>query len=322
MKYDLSFGNSVCVREAFMETVGAPYILDYSTMMKIMDYPVHEGDPEVVEIAKKVIKRQLNSEYKHVFITNGATGGVIIALRAYKQQGMLACRTRKAPYYARYPGMIEAAGLRHASQFYEKEIVVLVDIPSNPLGLLDDLAQPFNYPIILDAVYYNNVYCKGLVRPIKHDVLVGSFSKLFGINGIRLGWIATNDDLLAPRIGKLVNNEYCGLSSASSFLLKKTWEKLNWEYFEQMANIYLNSNRGEWSKLEKFFGNSPVNPVGMFYYGPMDKACKKLMEKAGVKWVSGQSMGDFHDDHGRFNLGQDTNLVFDAVKAVLKADKI
>ncbi len=88
-----------------------------------------------------------------------------------------------------------------------------------------------------------------------------------------------------------------------------------------MANIYLNCNREEWSKLEKFFGDTPVSPIGMFYYGPMDETCKKLMNKAGIHWTPGPQMGTFHDNHGRFNIGQDNKLIRDAVKAVLKADK-
>ena len=321
MKRDLGFGNSVCVREAFMETVGGHYIFSYNTMMD-MDYPVHEGDPELIEITKAVIKRQFNSEYKHIFITNGATGGVVIALRAYKEQGRDCCRIREAPWYARYPGMIEAAGMRRASPFYEKNAVILLDLPSNPIGLLDEIQNNFNYPVILDAVYFNNVYCGKLIRPLpEHDVLVGSYSKLFGINGIRLGWLATNDDLLAERIKSLITAEYCGLSVPSAYLIKECWKRFNWEYFEQMSNIYLNSNREEWSRLEKFFGDTKVPSIGMFYYAPMDKPCKALITKAGIHWTDGKSMGT-NDDFGRFNIGQAGTVIRDAVQAVLKADKI
>lgn len=321
MKFDLGFGNSVCVREAFVETVGGPYLFSFGDLMK-MDYPVHEGDPELVEITRQVIKRQIGKDYKHVFITNGATGGVVIALRAYKLQGKEWCRTREAPYYARYPGMVEASGLRRDPNIgYMDNGVVLLDMPSNPQGLLTEHSTGFNYPVILDAVYYNNVYCRGFVKDVPHDVLVGSYSKLFGINGIRLGWLATNDDLLATRVATLVTAEYCGLSVPSTELLKMCWERLNWDYFEQMANIYLNVNREEWSKLEKFFGGTPVSNIGMFYYGPMDAQCKKLMDKAGVHYTGSRFMGTWDDKHGRFNLGQKNTIVREAVKAVLKTDK-
>src|ERR1700722_16020109 len=110
--FDLGFGNSVCVRQAFMDTVARGFAFTYDNMME-MDYPVHTGDPQLIAITRDVIKRQMGRDYKHVFITNGATGADVIALRAYHQQGHRICRTRKAPYYARFPGMINAAGMIH-----------------------------------------------------------------------------------------------------------------------------------------------------------------------------------------------------------------
>lgn len=321
--FDLSFGNSVCVRQAFAETVKATPLYLKNDLMG-MDYPNHSGDPELVEITRQVIRRQIGAEYKHVFITNGATGGVNIALRAYKQQGFEYCRFRNPPYYARYPGMVEAAGMKRADPTYHGPLVLLVDLPSNPTGRIadyTDMIKKFeNYPVILDAVYYNKVYCKSLMNPPNHDVLVGSYSKLLGVNGVRLGWIATDDDLLADRITKLVAAEYLGLSTLSADLIKVCLKDFDWEKFETTAQKYLDQNREEFSKLEKFFGNEPVPKNGMFYCAPMDKQCKKLMEKAGIIWTKGPAMGAT-DDFGRFNIGQDLDLVKEAVKTVLKIDK-
>jgi aspartate/methionine/tyrosine aminotransferase len=326
-KFDLSFGNSVAVRQAFLDV--APYNgfqFTYNSMME-MDYPVHNGDPELVEITKQIIKRQVGNEYKHVFITNGATGADVIALRAYAQQGISVCRTRKAPYYTRFPGMIEAAGMHHWSKdisytTLDEKVVFLLDIPHNPTGSLDTGMKFHSGPIILDAVYYNNVYCNGGLRgSIEHNVLTGSYSKLLGINGIRLGWLATNDDLLADRISKLITSEYCGLSVPSASIIKSYLRDFDWDNFERRANMYLDFNRNEVSKLEKYFGNISVPRLGMFYYAPMDQACQKLMEKAGIIWTKGSVMGT-SDDFGRLNVGQDVGLIANAVSAVLKIDKI
>src|SRR5574337_665649 len=169
-KFDLGFGNSLAVREAFMETVGEPYggySIDFDDLMK-MDYPTHEGDEDLVAITKQVIRRQIGNSYCHVFITNGATGGVVIALRAYREQGRDCARTREAPWYGRYPGMIKAAGMRHASPFYEPNAVILLNLPGNPTASLDEIYNAHNYPVILDAVYFNNVYAKGTIRTVKH----------------------------------------------------------------------------------------------------------------------------------------------------------
>lgn len=327
MKYDLAWGNSVAVREAFLKTYNQiPLIFSAGSMMRF-DYPTHCGDPKLVEMTRAVIKRQVKQEYKHVFIVNGATGGCVIALRAFKQQGFTMCMTRKAPYYVRYPKMIEATGLKHISDkkdgWEDCLEVHLVDMPSNPLGLMTDIYPEYHEsPVILDAVYLNNVYMNPIqVTTIPHDVMVGSYSKLLGINGIRLGWLATNDDLLAARFTELITSEYCGLSTASQEIIKSALTDLRWDMFESYARFKMDINREAWSKLEKFFGDKPVSNNGMFYYAPMDQKCQDLLTKAGVNWTKGSAMGT-DDSFGRINLGQDNKTVGDAVKAILAEDKI
>lgn len=324
-KLDLGWGNSVCVRDAFLETYNGRTVVFDPDDLDEFNYPKHEGDPEVIEITRQVIKRQIGKEYKHVILTNGATGGVVIALRAYAQQGNTQCRTRNAPFYTRYPEMIKTSGLKHKQEdhvhVFDPETVILLDLPSNPLGLMSPLAASATIPIIIDGVYYNNVYTPGNIVPLPHNVMVGSYSKLLGLNGIRLGWIATDDDFLYERIRMLVTSEYCGLSMASTILLKNILKQFRWDLFENSARASLNINRAEWAKLEKYFGDTPVIERGMFYYAPMDEQCKKLMEKSGITWMSGKALGTF-DDHGRINLGQDCELIREAVRSVLKNDKI
>jgi aspartate/methionine/tyrosine aminotransferase len=324
--FDLSFGNSVAVRKAFLDTVPSGITFTYGSMMR-MDYPVHSGDPELVKITRQVIQRQIGKGYRHVFITNGATGADVIALRAYAQKGFKVCRTRKAPYYSRFPGMIAAAGMVHWTvedggwnQIHDTT-VLLVDLPSNPIGTFDGVGF-HSGPIILDAVYYNNVYCGHEKRDsYGHNILTGSYSKLLGINGVRLGWIALDDDLLADRISKLLTAEYCGLSVPDAWIVRTYLEDLNWDNFESRANMYLNFNRTDFSKLEKFFGGVPIPKVGMFYYAPVDKLCAKLLDEAGILYTKGSLMGA-SDDFGRFNIGQDMGMISEAVKTILKIDKI
>jgi aspartate/methionine/tyrosine aminotransferase len=153
-----------------------------------------------------------------------------------------------------------------------------------------------------------------------HDVLVGSYSKLLGMNGIRIGWIATNDDMLAERIKDLVTAEYCGLSSSSTQIVKSALQDFDWDSFEIGARMRLDYNRQQFTRLEKFFQGAKVGPNGMFFYGPMDEKCQELMRKCGVLWTSGTDLGT-SEDFGRFNLGQDTQVVKKVVEEVLKTDK-
>lgn len=323
MKYDLGFGNAVAVRQAFLNCYHREMIVFTGQKLADFDYPAYEGDPELVEITRKVIKRQTGRHYKHIILTNGATGGVTIALRAYKQAGFQFCTTRPAPWYLRYPQMIAAAGLIHESvdNYKGTSQVVLVDYPSNPLGLVTNVPKPHkDTPVILDGVYHSKVYSK-LIWPLpQHDVLIGSYSKLLGLNGIRIGWIATDWDFKHHEMLKLAVGEYCGLSVASMEILKNVLWDFDWENFEGVAQLMLDDNREEFQKLEKYFGTK-VPEIGMFYYGNTDHKCRKLLKKAEITYTSGASLGTT-DMFGRLNMGQDRDIVWNAVNDFIKADTI
>jgi aspartate/methionine/tyrosine aminotransferase len=325
-EFNLGWGNAVCVRQAFLEGLDNRIIL-FPLNDTNLNYTPHDGDPLLIDITRRVIERQVGPTYKHIFLTNGAAGGVTIALRAYAQQGYKTAYTRPAPYFPIYPAMIGSAGLKHVYGIPYTDClrpVFLVDSPANPTGEI----EPYAYPgrvIIWDAVYHSRVYTNGNEQPIKAEAVIGSYSKLLGLNGIRTGWVATNDDLLAERLKSLVTAEYCGLSSASNAVLlnvlRNGRSKYFWENFENKARTYLDNNRTEWSKLEKYFDDTPVVINGMFYFSHADKKCQELLTKASVVWTTGSSLG-VDDTFVRINLGQDCKLVREAVKAVLKADKI
>lgn len=320
--FNLGFGNSVAVREAFVKYCKTTTVITPQSLMKY-DYPDHNGQQALISLTADVIKNTLGLAYKHIFITSGATGGCVLSLRAYKQLGYTHCFTRQPPYYIRYPKMIESSGLEHTLNPLKNHsgTVALIDLPSNPLGIMTSPSF-IGLPVILDAVYLNQVYMNPIsVNHIPHDVLVGSYSKLLGINGIRLGYMATNDDQLAVKMSELVTAEYCGLSMASQDLLIDILPTFDWHQFYPYARFKLDLNREQFQKIEKFFQDNPVNPIGMFYYGPMDQKCRDLMIKANVQYTPGSAMGTT-DAFGRFNIGQDNRLVEEAVRAILKADRI
>jgi aspartate/methionine/tyrosine aminotransferase len=239
--------------------------------------------------------------------------------------GIKNCHTRCAPWYMNYPTVINAAGLKHLTEddaYRDKLSVCLLDIPSNPLGIRLPISCPLLTPMVLDGAYWSKAYLSGaFVHIPAHDIFVGSYSKTLGLNGIRVGWIATNDDLLAVRIFDLVKGEYNGISVPSTEIIKRLLSNFDWEYFEKTAKANLDRNRGEWSKLERFFNYCPVQCEGMFYYGTIDSKCKELLEKSEIQWMPGSRLGTYNR-YGRFNLGQDVGLIRKAVKTVLENDRL
>jgi aspartate/methionine/tyrosine aminotransferase len=142
-----------------------------------------------------------------------------------------------------------------------------------------------------------------------------------GLNGIRIGWIALNDDKMADIIREMVAAEYCGLSVPSMDILARVLPDYPWDQFEEDSRRSLDANREEFAKLERYFSGSTVPDVGMFFYGLMDKEAKDLFFKADVVWTPGSSLGH-NDDWGRFNIGRDYETTKKAVTQVLKADGI
>ncbi|CAM6004860.1 unnamed protein product [Sphagnum balticum] len=232
----MAWGNAVAVRSAFLE--GLPYtFVPFTLTNENLAYTAHDGDAQLIEITRKVIERQVGTTYRHVFLTNGATGGCTIALRAMGWAGYKTVITRQPPYFPIYPAIIKAANMDHVyenPEFCTDNSVILFDSPSNPYGEIEHAIYLPNRPIVHDAVYHSRVYALNL-KPLPCSIVVGSYSKLTGLNGLRTGWVATNDGGLAMHLKSLVEAEYCGLSSASTLVLltalkeyrtKTAWEDL------------------------------------------------------------------------------------------------
>lgn len=324
-EYDLSFGNSVAVREALLETTNKKFQLFSNAQLLQYDYPPKEGDPRLIDITKQVLKRHTGQDYKYVLITNGATGGVVIALRSYANEGFGWCYTRNPPYYSRYPIMFKAAGLEHYYESnpypsYSWKHVMLIDFPSNPLGLVTDMKRVKQTPAIVDGAYNGLVYNKLFVPTPQHEIYVGSYSKLLGLNGLRIGFIATNDEKRYNKMLELITGEYCGISQASSDIVVDITTDLDWDSFERNARRMLDDNREQFLKLKPYL-NTEIPEVGMFWYGHMDQKCRQIMNNASIKWTSGLSLGT-HEDMGRLNMGQNREFTKKAVDSFLKADKI
>lgn len=337
-KADLGWGESVAVRKSFVEASGNFFIPFHNEDIINMGYTPHEGDPAMIEEIRKILERQTGINYAHVVLTHGATGALNVALGAFVQSEFYyEVYTHKAPFFRMYPDIIKNCGYIHkeVEQFnHLSPGIVLIDSPSNPLGKLHTAdfgktdggyvwgADCVDHIVIWDSVYHTPSYLpKGTVVPPKHAINIGSLSKMTGINGIRIGWVATNDSLIYERLKMAAAAEYCGLSAAQNRIALDLVTHVDWDSFEAKARNKLDANREEWSRLEKYFGGTPVYPVGMFFYAPADDACKSLLDRAGVTYFGGEKL--HHDsDHIRINIGQDVELVRDAVKAILSEDKI
>jgi hypothetical protein len=322
MKYDFGFGDSFAVRAALqayntLHTISPFDCLTYS----YFGYPPIETEEQLRLKISNIIETLTGRKYPYILLTHGATGGINSILRYMKTQ--FEYGEHDARYFIYYPEMFKQQGIIKSEEGVKT--FQLTSAPSNPEGAFFN--RNFSaLNTVWDAVYYNPIYYYPSLLLHKyipnHRVMVGSFGKLLGLNGLRLGWIATEDKFLYDYVVHDHVTENLGLSTASINILKNILfkEGFNLLDFCILANSYLEDNRTELAKLEKFF-HSPVNPNGMFWFTEADSKAQILLKNSEVKTIPGSLVGA-DDNFIRISLGQDRTLTRLMVKEVLKKDKI
>jgi len=195
-----------------------------------------------------------------------------------------------------------------------KNELYIVDSPSNPLG------EQFPYDsknTIWDGVYHNKIYnALPSIKP-RHDVFVGSFSKLLGLTGARVGWFATNNEDYFRVLSKDTLYENATISRPSQKLINSVLNQLNLEDFMTFGKNSLDQNRHILHKLHNLT-RQEVQEVGMFYCFDADQELIELFNRARVKCVV------FNNEDGssmiRLNTGQTADVLEKAVRAIQKAD--
>jgi aspartate/methionine/tyrosine aminotransferase len=317
---NFAWGDTIVVRQALVDSLpnGFSFISPQQNLLG-MGYPPHEGDPELIELLKDLASVQMGSRPRYLFVTNGATGALNASLSVLK--GSADYGVFGDTYFPFYPGIVSSHGLIGIS--YDKMndfmhsgvtrqgFVVIADSPSNPEGVVRRGEAD-----IWDAAYASHKYGGGKwCQPLFWQVMCGSLSKTLGLNGIRLGWVATDKAHIAEALKLAVTNQYCGISQLQQELAKSILKVLDRHSFEIKAKSYIDDNREEWAKVAQKFGQQSGN-TGMFQILRLAQAEERALNKAGVIWQPGDSWGRDRS-WARISLGQDRALTRNAVKDVL-----
>ncbi len=315
-KYDFGWGNPYFLLEIlekkYPTSIGRVDIAN-------MSYAPDIGLPALVDYTKKVIYKTTGIEYQNVFITNGATQAINSILKYYKKTGYeTVCTTKYG--YPFYQDMINNTGLeRYNKLFTPKKYtkhLYLIDSPSNPEGEQASGMYSLNDPVIWDAVYHNNIYTKDLNTYPRHDVMVGSYSKLLGLTGVRIGYVATKCPIIHKILADISLKDIATVSIPSQKLIVDILTKIDLEDFMFLGKTALDCNREQFQKIEYIFDGQPVQEVGMFYCAHADKKAFQLLEKCGINYVT------LDESYIRLSLGQKLNLTREAMRVILKEDRI
>jgi aspartate/methionine/tyrosine aminotransferase len=324
-QHDFAFGDTRGIREIMLKH--APFLSLGLMPWENFGYPAHDGNPLLKAEISKLIKNLTGKTYNHILVTVGAMHALSAAIAAIRTPQTKFLYTNKL-YFGRYPGLAVNSGLKHIKTDQMNPgpgDIGIIDSPSNPKGELSPYGNNTN--IIWDAAYYSPTYCGIGDRdnlkcyPVipKHVAMAGSLNKLTGINGLRIGWLATDDQFLYEKALAYITSNILGVSQPSQWAALQILTKVNMNAFYAESKTLIDNNKTELQRLDYLFGYQEIPRKGMFALFEVDEKLKALLEKASVKVMSGKDCGDTRESV-RFNLGNSNKDTKAMVDAILKVD--
>jgi len=304
---------------------GNPYfllqILNGSILPKFMNfeaselsYPPKDGLEELRNLTKQVIKETTGLDYDHIIITNGATSAINTILR-YEKPKYVYTHEYGYPLYDKIIKGNKMVRVNDLTRPRQQDCIDLIDSPSNPTGKQVLFAHGNNS--IWDAVYHSSIYTYNLnLFPKNHKYYVGSYSKLLGLAGCRVGFIAINDPFLRDELYFENWKDLAGVSALSQKFLINVLKEIDLPMFLKSGEKSLNYNREEFQKIEHLFGNQLVNEIGMFYCAKCDDRLFKFLDKCNIQYVKLDS------ETIRLSMGHENEITKSAISRINQMDKI
>lgn len=204
--------------------------------------------------------------------------------------------------------------------------VVIVNFPHNPTGFLPDrkfllelsqLSDKWGFIVFSDEVYRGLEYKPEDQLPTFSDtnnraVSLGVMSKTYGLAGLRVGWVATQNTALLERLAAFKDYTSICSSAPSEFLAA-----LALRHRQQIVDRNLEIIRDNILHLDAFFARfedlfewkKPIaGPIAFPRYrgASVERFCSEIRRKAGVLLLPGTLYGEEYDcfrvGFGRTNL--------------------
>ncbi len=205
----------------------------------------------------------------------------------------------------------------------EESVLAVVSSPHNPTGRLlqgPDWGALSRFAdgggvVLVDEVYRDLQDSPGPVAAARHPgfLTTGSFTKTYGLGGLRLGWILGAPDLLAQvrRVDNLISVQ---CATPSLVMLEKIWPRLPALREKTMRPIARNVATLRASGLE--FVEPEAGLTALVKVGDGDRVADEL-EKEGV----GVARGSFFNapEYVRVFLGLEPSLFRRGIEALVRA---
>jgi len=202
--------------------------------------------------------------------------------------------------------------------------LVVVNCPHNPTGYLMSradwaelvaLSQRRGFILFSDEVYRGLEYdpddrLPALVEVDERGVSLGVMSKSYGLAGLRIGWIATRDDMLLRRLAAFKDYTTICNSAPSEFLAT-----LALRHGEGLVARNLEIIQHNLALLDAFFARHGdtfrwvrprAGPIAFpaLHEGDADAFCEDVLTEAGVLLLPGSVYGALWPRHFRIGFGR------------------
>lgn len=295
---DTSAGEPYIIRECLEKAFSlSPYTVPNEK--GLWEYPHPQGNLDLV--------RMLEDKYHApVVACNGAKQGLAAVLYVLKHHmGRLTIGLDKI-YWALLPPLVKSQHLIPCESLEDGDAALLVS-PNNPDGKtfsekeikeFTELCKVRGRILVHDAAYYSHTYLPETfpLKPIG-DVQVFSASKMFGLSGLRLGWIVCHNKHFYRPLCEYMEMMTVGASNLSQIFLRDLLTRM-YAYpsllgkFEgtssmalEKAKTIIKGTNPEVLEVPKDFEKSN----GMF--GFFKKGAKADFEKAKVHVADGKHFG-------------------------------
>lgn len=201
--------------------------------------------------------------------------------------------------------------------------IILLNSPHNPSGKLftlrdrDFLKQLLlHYPnlmFVMDEVYRDLIYSSlshyDLTEFIDRGYIINSFSKIYPLQGARIGWVIANDENV-QKMSVIYNNAYGAISSFGQELAKLLIAK-NIDYSPRYYEA-----REAACKILDHHGVDYLFPNGAFFicvnYMRSDLDVVSELQELGVHVVPGSAFGTLGTGYIRVSFAQTSDILDEA----------
>lgn len=323
-RYDFGIGEPVFARQALSN-----FYKGYTVNILDSKYPQDEDNNTLRNNIRNFVKSTTGWKPNYIVITNGASSAIFMVLKMFKDYISDPTYISVNPYhYFGYTKASSVAGvtlkgdlpIRSLNLNQGNDNPYLIDSPSNPLG--NSIGGFESTMSAWDAAYHSSIYTSNLSTFPKSPIMIGSFSKLFGLSGLRLGWVATDDLFYYLTVDGLNGSINYGVNLEGQAIINDVFKKVDLTDYQKTAKMYLDDNRTEFSKLENIFG-AKIRKDGMFYSIPFDVSLSTKFSSLGFRTETiyptwgGDGFSYPQERLIRISLGQDRELTKQTVRMLL-----